>query len=362
MVGALPGNRGVVSTCSYEARVFGIRSAMPIAEAYSRCPDAIFLKPNMRSYSEASDKVMAILDSLSPVVEQVSVDEAYLDISGLERLYGSPEAIGRKIKEAVWQETQLSCSVGVGSNRLIAKLASEYNKPDGLTVVLADQIAAFLDPMPVANLRGVGPKTLKTVQRLGIRTVRQLRDYTLESLQHYFGEKMGGGLYRQARGEASDYVGVRGERSSISKETTFGVDTNDLRKLRTTLRQLTAEVGRTLRSEGLKGQVVSIKVRLPGFETHTRQRRLALAEDRDAVLFTVAWELFVTSAQIGRPIRLIGMGVSDWGDSSGTTLDLFDSPHSSDRDHRLYNMMDEATDRFGKGKLSMGIPDKKPKP
>lgn len=361
MVGALPGNRGVVSTCSYEAREFGIRSAMPIAEAYRRCPNATFLKPNMRSYSEASDKVMAILASISPVVEQVSVDEAYLDISGLERLHGSPETIGRKIKAAVWQATELSCSVGVGSNRLIAKLASEHNKPDGLTVVLADQIVAFLDPMPVANLRGVGPQTLKTVQRLGIRTVRQLREYTLESLQHYFGEKMGGGLYRQARGEASAHVGVRGERSSISKETTFGEDTKDLRKLRDTLRQLTAEVGRTLRREGLKGQVVSIKVRLPGFETYTRQRRLAFAEDRDSMLFTVAWELFATSGKMGQPIRLIGMGVSDWGEGSGTMLDLFDSTQPSDRDHRLYSMMDEATDRFGKGKLSLGIPDKKPK-
>ncbi|MDF1530589.1 MAG: DNA polymerase IV [Sedimenticola sp.] len=359
VVGALPGNRGVVSTCSYEARAYGIRSAMPIAEAYRRCPDAIFLQPNMQHYTEASQLVMATLETFSPVVEQVSVDEAYLDITGVTRLFGSAEEIARKVKAAIWRETELACSVGVGSNRLIAKLASEHDKPDGLTVVPPDQVESFLDPMSVSNLRGVGPKTLKTVQRLGIRNVQQLRGYALETLQHYFGEKMAESLFRQARGLASDHVGVRRRRTSISKETTFRQDIVDLQRLRSTCRRLAADVGRSLRGEGLKGQVVSIKIRLSGFETHTRQRRLEAADDRDSTLFKVAWDLFQVSGYMGKPIRLIGLGVSDWGDNSGTNMDLFSEEPASDREQRLYSMMDEASDRFGKGVISLGIPEKK---
>ena len=195
VVGARPGRRGVVSTCSYEARVFGIRSAMPISEAYRRCPDAIYLKPDMPRYAEASRQVLEVLESVSPVVEPVSVDEAYLDISGLARLYGPPRSIAGLVKERIWQRTGLSCSVGVGPNRLIAKLASEHDKPDGLIVVAAEEIETFLDPMPLSNLRGVGPRTLKTVQHLGIKNVRQLRTMPLDLLSSYFGETLGCRIY-----------------------------------------------------------------------------------------------------------------------------------------------------------------------
>ncbi|MCW8943429.1 MAG: DNA polymerase IV [Sedimenticola sp.] len=361
VIGAFPGKRGVASTCSYEARAYGIRSAMPIAEAYRRCPDALFLKPDMPRYSEASRLVMAALGSISPIVEQVSVDEAYLDITGLDRLFGSPEAIAHQVKVAVWDATALTCSVGVGSNRLIAKLASEHNKPNGTTIVLPDQVADFLDPMPVSNLRGVGPKTVKIVQRLGIRSIKELKAYTLESLQQFFGEKMAGSLYRQSRGLASDQIGERAERVSISKETTFNEDVTDIRLLRSTLRRLCSDVGQSLRREDLKGQVVSIKIRLPGFETHTRQRRLALADDLDSTFFTVAWDLFQASGFMGKPIRLIGIGISDWGDNSGANLDLFAGDSETGQDRRLYHMLDEASDKFGKGALSLGLPDKKAK-
>lgn len=361
VIGALPGRRGVVSTCSYEARAFGIRSAMPIAEAYRRCPDARFLKPDMQRYSEASRLVMAALNTISPIVEQVSVDEAYLDVTGLDRLIGSPEAIAHQVKAAVWNATELNCSVGVGSNRLIAKLASEQNKPNGLKIVQPEQIIEFLDPMPVSNLRGVGPKTLKTVQRLGIKTVSALREYSLESLQPFFGEKMAGSLYRQARGLASDQVGTQYERASLSKETTFNEDVTDQRLLRSTLRHLCSEVGHSLRREGLKGRVVSIKIRLPGFETHTRQKRLAVADDLDSTLFNVAWALFQASGFMGKPIRLIGMGISDWSDNRGTNLDLFDSAPETNQDRRLYLMLDKASDKFGKGTLTLGLPDKQSK-
>lgn len=359
VVGALPGRRGVVATCSYEARVFGIRSAMPISEAHRRCPDAIYLKPDMARYGEASHQVMALLESISPVIEPVSVDEAYLDISGLERLYGPPHSIAGLVKERIWRGVGLKCSVGVGPNRLIAKLASEHKKPDGLTVVAPQEVMAFLNPMPPANLRGVGPQTLKTVQRLGVKTVEQLRRIPAELLNSYFGDKMGNSLYRQARGIASDRVGERGGRQSLSKETTFNQDIVDHDRLRTTLRELAADVGRGLRKAGLKGRVVTLKVRLDGFETHTRQRRLSAAADTDNTLFYVAWELFMSSPFVKRPIRLIGLGVSDWGENEPGNLDLFDSANDGERERRLYTLLDAATDRFGKGTLSLGVPIEK---
>jgi len=359
VVGAQPGRRGVVSTCSYEARIFGIRSAMPISEAYRRCPDAIYLQPDMPRYVEASRQVLEVLEGVSPVIEPVSVDEAYVDISGLERLYGSPRSIAGLVKERVWQRTGLSCSVGVGPNRLIAKLASDHDKPDGLTVVAPEEIEMFLDPMPLSNLRGVGPRTLKTVQRLAIKTVPQLRAMPLELLTSYFGEKMGTSLYRQARGISSDRVGERVGRQSLSKETTFNEDVTDRDHLRATLRELSAEVGRSLRKAGLKGWVVTLKLRLGGFETHTRQCRLPTPADMDTALFQVAWELFVTSSFTDRPIRLIGLGISDWGNNENTNLDLFACEERDNRARRLYSMLDSAADRFGNGKLSLGAPARK---
>lgn len=356
VVGAQPGRRGVVSTCSYEARVFGIHSAMPISEAYRRCPDAIYLNPDMPRYLAASRQVMEVLESVSPVVEPVSVDEAYLDISGLERLYGSPRDIAGLVKERIRQRTGLTCSVGVGPNRLIAKLASDYDKPDGLTVVTPEAVERFLNPMPLSNLRGVGPRTLKTVRRLGIKTVEQLRTLPQDLLNSYFGESMGGSLYRQARGLSSDRVGQQSGRQSLSKETTFNEDVTDREYLRTTLRGLASEVGRGLRKAGLQGSVVTLKLRLDGFETHTRQRRLPQPGDADALLFQVAWELFLGSPFADRPVRLIGLGASEWGEGNSANLDLFAPVEDDARQRRLYSMLDSAVERFGKGKLSLGAP------
>ena len=174
VVGARPGHRGVVAAASYEARRFGIHSAMPIAEALRRCPDAVFLPPDMQKYQRQSRQVFQILETLAPVVEAASIDEAYLDLSGLEKLLGTPAAIGHEIKQRILDETGLTASVGIGPNRLIAKLGSEHRKPDGLTVVFPEQVLDFLAPMPVANLRGLGRQTQKVFSRLGISTVQQL--------------------------------------------------------------------------------------------------------------------------------------------------------------------------------------------
>lgn len=354
VVGAMPGRRGVVATCSYEARKYGLRSAMPISEAYRRCPEAIYLRPDMDHYVAASREVMLALNGISPVVEPVSIDEAYLDISGLERLVGEPEEIGRLTKQKIREKVGLTCSVGIGSNRLIAKLASDYRKPDGLVVVRKEQIRDFLDPMPVSNLRGVGRQTVKLLDRLNIRTVDQLRAYSLDSLQGYFGEKGGQHLFDQARGIASDRVGVQIGRQSISKETTFNEDETDQQRVRERLRLLASEVGHIARRKGLKGRVVTLKIRLDGFESHTRQRRISVASNADGEIFEVAWELYRASGYGGRPVRLIGVGISDW--SEGEPMgDLFDKPDQRKRTDRLYNTLDEVAEKFGEGKLSLGL-------
>ena len=171
IVGALPGGRGVVAACSYEAREFGLHSAMPISQAYKRCPDGIYVRPDMRKYREESRRIMGLLDSITPIVEKASIDEAYLDISGLEKVTGTPAEIGQQIRDKIYRETGLTASVGIGPNRLIAKLGSEACKPDGLKVVPASEVEDFLAPMPVSNLRGMGKQTLKKADKLGVRKV-----------------------------------------------------------------------------------------------------------------------------------------------------------------------------------------------
>ncbi|MCP3671318.1 MAG: DNA polymerase IV [Gammaproteobacteria bacterium] len=354
VVGAMPGRRGVVSTCSYEARKYGICSAMPISEAHRRCPDAIYLRPDMARYVAVSKKVMLALGEISPVVEPVSIDEAYIDISGMERLIGEPVEIGRLTKLKIREVVGLDCSAGIGPNRLIAKLASEYQKPDGLVVIRPEQIQAFLDPMPVSNLRGVGPKARQELEQLGVYTVKHLKTYSLDVLRGYFGDNGGQHLYNQARGIALDQVGTKGGRKSISKESTFNEDVIDQRQLRECLRGLAAEVGRTARSKCLKGRVVTMKIRLDGFETHTRQKKLRNATSADGVVLNIAWNLYQESGFAGRPVRLIGLGISEWGGSEPMG-DLFDDPEECKREEHLYAAMDEVTKKFGRGKLSLGL-------
>lgn len=348
IVGALPGSRGVVSTCSYEARRFGIHSAMPVSEAYRRCPHGVYLRPDMRRYSTVSRQVMKALETISPTVEAVSVDEAFLDLTGLELLLGEPADIGRRTKEVVTHTTGLTCSVGIGPNRLIAKIASDHDKPDGLTIVPATEVLKFLTPLPVSCLRGVGRVLGDQLRRFGIRTVADLHAWSQEKLALHFGATMGRMLYRQARGMASDVVGERDHRKSISKETTFGEDVTDPLVVRDTLRTLAAGVGRSARRAGLAGRCIQIKVRLAGFETHTRSHTLESATDLNEQIFDEGWKLFEQSGYMGSRIRLIGVGLSHW--TSGNQLDLFSAREDQKR-RNLNEVKDLIVDRFGKKAL-----------
>ena len=356
VVGALPGHRGVVAAANYAARKFGIHSAMPIAEAYRRCPDAIYLRPDMARYSRVSREIFRILETITPVVEPVSVDEAYLDLTGLERLIGSPETIGREIKRRILEGTGLTVSVGIGPNRLIAKLGSEYRKPDGLTVVHPEQVPAFLSPMPVASLRGLGRQTEKIFSRLGIETVAQLRSLPLSYLEVQLGKRAAANFHQQALGIASAEVVPGRGRKSISRETTFEEDLLDQETLHAVLRRLTAKVAATALREQLSGSVVTMKIRFAGFETHTRQHRLTVPTHDERVILREAWKLFLYGKLPHKPVRLIGVGISDWQqpDSEPTQADLFEPPQKREKDDRLLETLDRVADRFGKGKLQLG--------
>jgi DNA polymerase-4 len=358
VVGALPGHRGVVAAASYEARKYGIRSAMPISEACRRCPDAVFLRPDMEKYRRVSRQVFQILETMAPAVEAASIDEAYLDVNGLEKLLGSPATIGRNIKQRIFTATGLTASVGIGPNRLIAKLGSEYHKPDGLTVVAPEQVLDFLAPMPVANLRGLGRQTRKVFSRLGIRTVEQLRTVPLPRLEQHLGKKAAASFHNQAFGIAPDRVMPGLRRKSISKETTFEADVLDNAVLHDALRLLAADVASTARREGLAGRVVTLKIRFEGFETHTRQyTRTASTNDEREILKT-AWQLFLGGKLPIKPVRLIGVGISGWEEDQPAQADLFDQPEQRQDNKQLLQTIDAVTEKFGKHMLQVGVPRK----
>ena len=355
VVGAQPGQRGVVAAASYEARRFGIHSAMPISEAFRRCPDAVFLRPDMEKYRRQSRQVFQILETLAPVVEAASIEEAYLDVSGLEKLLGTPETIGREIKQRIRTGTGLTASVGIGPNRLLAKLGSEYHKPDGLTVVTPGQVLDFLAPMPVSNLRGLGRQTQKIFSRLGIRTVEQLRAIALPRLEQHLGKKAAASFHRQAFGIASDQVLPAQRRKSISKETTFETDIRDHTVLHDALRGLAADVARTARREDLSGSVVTLKIRFEGFETHTRQHKRTTPTCDEREMLKTAWRLFLDGRLPNKPVRLIGIGISGWEEDQPAQTELFDQPAQQIENKRLLQTIDAVTEKFGKHLLQLGV-------
>jgi DNA polymerase-4 len=359
VVGAEPGRRGVVATCSYEARRYGVHSAMPISEAVRRLPpETVHVRPSMERYARVSRQIMQVLESISPAVEKVSIDEAFLDVSGLGRLMGPPEVIGQQAKARIREAVGLTASVGIGRNRLIAKLASDYRKPDGLTVVPAEQVCDFLDPMPLSVLRGVGAKTAPRLERLGLTTVGDVRRLSLDELRRHLGARAGTQVHRQARGIADDQVYPASERKSISKETTFAEDISDAAVLKNTLRWAAQEVGYLTRHEQRKGLVVTLKIRFRPFQTHTRSRTLKRPTANDVEIFRAAWSLFQREPWEGRPVRLIGLGISGWGEAdAGVQQDLFNTqvPESPPEQERLDETLDAIRDRFGRGLIQRGL-------
>jgi len=350
VVGGRPDRRGVVASASYEARKFGIRAGMPLIKGYHLCPQAIFIQGNFPRYQEASDKFMEILSDFSPQVEPAGLDEAYLDATGTENIFGPPGKLGEKIKERIKNELKLTASIGIASCKVVAKVASDFCKPDGLLEITPGDERSFLAPLPVSQLPGVGKKTAKALKELGITTIGELAETPVSLLQKYFGAP-GVFLHNYANAIDDREVEPPSETKSISRETTFAEDTLDGSFLKATLRYLCERVGAELRYRNKQARCVVLKLRYSDFETISRQTALKESSDSDEVIFTTAHNLLnkaLTEKQ--KLVRLIGIGVSHLMDSK--QLSLLDK--SVNRRELLNKAIDRIRKKYGFTSIQTG--------
>ena len=317
--------RGVVSAASYEARGFGIHSALPISTAYKRCPRAVFVRPRFKRYTELSRKVMIILDTFSPLVEQISIDEAFLDCTGTERLFGKTHSLGLHIKESIKGATGLAASVGIAANKSIAKIASDLKKPDGLCICPPGKEQEFMAPLPLGSLWGAGKRTVEKLESLGFTLVGHIQNCPKERIHGLFG-KYGEKLWELANGIDERSVTRSSPRKSISQEITFRKDIDQDASVEHVLFQLSDSVTRQMRTEGIRGRTVNLKIRLAPFDTYTRSHTLLQpVHDMQTVRNTVL-KLYRDFDRKGRRVRLVGVGVSNLHrdeSSSIAQLDLF---------------------------------------
>jgi len=350
MVGGSPERRGVVAAANYKAREFGIHSAMPSVTARRLCPHGIFLPGRIDYYAEISQQIRGIFERFTPLVEPLALDEAFLDVTGSERLFGSAVQIGREIKQVIREEVRLVASVGVAPNKFLAKIASDLKKPDGFVVVEPGHVQEFLDPLPVERLWGVGRQGSKVFQRLGIRTISQLRQWPLNVLQSRLGTS-GEHLWQLAHGIDERPVEPEREAKSISHETTFERDIDDAEVLRAWLLDLTEQVGWRLRHHQLRGRTVNLKVRFADFSTITRSQTLPEPTNVTQELWEAADKMFCQRLPAGHlPVRLLGMGVSGI-DETGLVQGLLFDQEERQKQTRLDTVADQAKDRFGSSAL-----------
>ena len=351
VVGGQPDQRGVVSAASYEARKYGIHSAMPLRTAGRLCLHAIFLDGHHSKYGEWSDRVAAILGRFSPIVEMVSIDEAYLDLAGTERLQGPPLAAADKLLRTITRETSLPCSGGLATTRLVAKVASDQAKPRGLVWVAPGQEQRFLAPLPVRKIPGIGEVTERALRALGIETVEQIAAVRQEKLEQIFGQ-WGTALYRKARGGDSYEFVIDAEPKSISHNHTFGEDTGDASAMAAMLSHLSQKACKRLREAGLAARTLTLTIRYVGFQTHMRSKTLAEPTCLDSDIYSVFQELFRTHRDLKRKVRLLGVSLS--GLTHGNEqLDLLESERRA-RLEKLTSAADRLRDRFGFGKVQFG--------
>ncbi len=303
--GGDPHARGVVSTASYEARRFGIHSAMPLRTAYKLCPDAVFLPVDYREYSRVSAIIKNILREFSPAMEDVGIDEAFLDISDIDL---GPEEISQAIKRRINEETGLSCSIGIARNKLLAKIASDMEKPDGLTVLTEEDMEKRIWPLSVRKLWGVGPKTEACLKEIGIDTIGKLASVPIDQLMEHFGRSYGHYLFEASRGEDESPLVTYWEPKSSSRETTFQNDTDNWQVIARNLAGLTREVVGDLRKTGHAGRAVTVKIRFSDFKTHTRAKTLAEATDSMEELRRAAFEC-LNRVELNKKVRLIGVRI-----------------------------------------------------
>lgn len=353
--------RGVVSAASYAARRFGICSAMPTAQALKKCRSLIVLPPRGALYAQVSNDIHAIMRRYTPVIQPLSLDEAFLDASGSERLYGDSIIIGRKIKREILAELSLVASVGIAPNRFLAKLASDHEKPDGFTVIHEDNVQAFLDAMPVVKIPGVGSKTRARLAALGVVTVRELREYPESFLVREFGSH-GSALWRLARGIDDRPVMPDADAKSISHETTFAVDTADIGDIESAALALTEDVGYRLRRNHLFGRTVSIKLRTHSFKTLSRSITLPRPTASTAEIWLNAKRLIAEILNIrAGPFRLVGVAVSGFAENAATGIqeDIFQKNNAHDgtaaaHAARVDEVADHINSRFGRHSIKRG--------
>jgi DNA polymerase IV len=344
--------RGVVAACSYEARKFGVHSALPIGRAWKLCPKGAFVRPRMHRYAEVSRAVMEILRRFTNLVEPLSIDEAFMDITGSTALFGSPIQIARAVKKQIRESTGLTASAGVAPNKFLAKIASDLRKPDGLVIVEPDEVEGFLFDLPITRLWGVGPKTEERLRGIGLHTIGAIRARKQEELKQALGSSLGVHLYDLARGHDERPVVPDWEPKSISNETTFEEDTRDQELLVQTIRRLAESVGRRLRRENYRARKVTLKLRYEPFETHTRQVSVKEPIDTDEEIARLALSLF-SRFSLERRIRLIGVGTGEIvrpGDGP-KQMGLFEEPR---KDRIIDRTVDSIRERFGDETIKRG--------
>jgi len=337
--------RSVVTSATYEARRFGVRSAMPMAQALRLCPTAVVLEPHFEKYRDYSARVMSIFSDVTPLVEPLSIDEAFLDVSGARRLLGSPAAIGATLRRRVAAETGLACSVGAAATKFVAKLASGRAKPDGMLVIPEAQTVAFLSPLPVGALWGVGQSTQDALARIGLRTVGELAGTPLATLQRAVGEASGRRLRELANGIDSRSVTVGRREKSVGHEVTFETDETDAIALRRELLRLATQTAARLRSSGLVGRTVSLKLRFADFRTVTRSRTLAEPTSVGRRIYEEAAAAYGAMNVTGAPVRLIGVRVEQLEPADDGSPALWDPDEEWREAERT---IDEVSARFGR--------------
>ncbi|MGE5430290.1 MAG: DNA polymerase IV [Syntrophomonadaceae bacterium] len=349
IVGGDPHGRGVVAACSYEARKYGLHSAMPIRDAFRLCPGGIYLHGHHQEYTNYSRAVKRLLENYAPLIEQASVDEFYMDFTGCSKTYGPPLVLARLLQEKVLSELSLPCSIGIGTNKTIAKVASDFMKPRGITFVVPGMEKEFLRRMPVEALPGVGKVTLRELNSKGFYRIGDIAKLSEDYLSAAFG-KHGLDLWNKANGMGNDCLTISSERKSISKENTFSEDVSDKKKVEKVLFDLNGYVCQSLRDKNWQASTISIKLRYSDFNTVVRSKTI-LPTDDDQVIYKTALHLFSKACQRRVAVRLIGIHLSNFCESAGQES-LFDAETS--RRKRMLGAVNELRDKYGYTALALG--------
>jgi len=350
--------RGVVSAASYEARRRGIHSAMPAFKARKKCPDAVFLPPRMDRYKDISIQIMELLRQFSPLVEVVSIDEAYMDISGSTRLFGSPVDIGIRIKKKIHEEVALTCSVGIAPSKFLAKIASDMDKPDGLFIIMPEEVPGFIKTLPIRKVPGVGKRTYTTLKEMDIRTLGDVRSYSKALIIRRLG-KFGERLFRLSEGVDESPVTPFPLRKSVSSERTLSEDTDDREVLKTHLLSQAEDVARQLRKLEVKARTVTLKLKHVDFRQVTRSTTLSVSTRASETLYREGVQL-LGSYPLTKKIRLVGLGASGFVDSrTPSQLDLFEAgPRSGDNWEKVDRALDTISAKYGKGVVGRAVSKK----